>query len=167
VKNHYKKKNFGVIKFVSLPLKFKIAIVTLLAVSCIVYLLSSTILNQRPVPSTDQGLAQAHGVGAEVTLPTKRTKVVALGRLQPWGEVINVGAPEGDRLVRLLLAEGQQAQAGDVLAYLESYTERLAEKHYIASRLVEAKARLTAETSYGNVRGGVSHCAGFGPAWSL
>jgi len=80
---------------------------------------------------------------------TQRTKVAALGRLAPRGEVINVGAPEGDRLAQLLVIEGQQVQAGDILATLDSHAERVAEQQHIASRLAESSARLAAETAYG------------------
>jgi HlyD family secretion protein len=79
-----------------------------------------------------------------------RTRVAALGRLAPQGDVINVGAPDGDRLAQLLVWEGQQVQVGDILAILGSHTERLAEQQHITSRLAESRARLEAETAYGN-----------------
>src|SRR5262245_24323025 len=79
----------------------------------------------------------------------QRTRVTALGRLTPRGEVINVSAPEGDRLAQLLVIEGQQVQVGDILATLDSHAERVAERQHIASRLAESSARLVAETTYG------------------
>jgi HlyD family secretion protein len=81
----------------------------------------------------------------------RRQMVSALGRLEPEGEVVDigVGALSTDRLLRLQVCEGQRVKEGDVLAYLESYTERLAEKEHIASQLAEARARFVAETAYG------------------
>jgi HlyD family secretion protein len=93
---------------------------------------------------------QAGSVSLLETPVAQRTRVAALGRLAPQGEVLNVGAPEGDRLAQVPVTEGQQVQAGDILATLDSYAERVAEKQYIASRLAESSARLAAETAYGN-----------------
>ena len=76
------------------------------------------------------------------------TKVAALGRLAPRGEIISVSAPEGDRIARLAVQEGQQVRAGDVLAELESLAERRAERDKAARRLAEAETRLAAETTH-------------------
>lgn len=78
--------------------------------------------------------------------------VTALGRLEPQGEVINLGGPIGERIARLLVREGQQVKLGEVLAYLESYEEQLAEKNVAASELKEAQSRLAAETTYGSAQ---------------
>jgi HlyD family secretion protein len=75
--------------------------------------------------------------------------VGALGRLTPEGDVVHVGAPPGDRLERIEVVEGQSVREGEPLAYLESYSERLAEKAYIAAQLEEARTRLATETDYG------------------
>jgi HlyD family secretion protein len=86
---------------------------------------------------------------ATAVAATNRLAVAALGRLEPEGEVIDVGAPAGDRLGRLLVVEGQPVQTGEVLGYLETYAERRAEKEWIASQLHEARTRLEAETAHG------------------
>src|SRR5947209_7249121 len=67
----------------------------------------------------------------------RRQLVSALGRLEPEGEVVDigVGALSTDRLLRLQVCEGQRVKEGEVLACLESYTERLAEKEHIACQL--------------------------------
>jgi HlyD family secretion protein len=91
-----------------------------------------------PVPA-DEGPSSA----------ANRLVVAALGRLEPEGQVIDVGAPAGDRLGRLLIEEGQMVQAGEVLGYLETYGERRAEKEWIASQVREAQIRLEAETAHG------------------
>jgi len=77
---------------------------------------------------------------------------VALGRLEPQGEVIRVSGPSGERISRLQVSEGDLVDAGEVLAYLESYQERLAERDFAASELAEAQAKLEAETTYGRAK---------------
>jgi len=79
----------------------------------------------------------------------KRVAVAALGRLEPSGEVIDVGSPEEDVIERLVVKEGQQVEAGAALAYLNGHSVRLAEKSLAESQLGEAKAELEAERVYG------------------
>jgi HlyD family secretion protein len=78
----------------------------------------------------------------------QRVEVVALGRLEPQGEVIRVGGPNGERIRYLKVAEGNIVRKGAVLAYLESYAERLAERDLAASQVAEAEQRLKASTDY-------------------
>ena len=80
--------------------------------------------------------------------PARPTTVAALGRLAPRGEVMSVGAPEGDRIARLAVHEGQQVRAGDVLAGLESLAERRAERERAARLLAEAQSRVATETAH-------------------
>lgn len=85
--------------------------------------------------------------------PTSSASYVgALGRLEPEGEVIRVAGPPGERLGELWVAEGERVVAGQVLARLESYRERLAEREYAAAQLQEARARLEAETRFGQAQ---------------
>jgi HlyD family secretion protein len=88
----------------------------------------------------------------ETTPAPRQVTVAALGRLEPEGEVISVSGPQGDRISELLVAEGDYVQQGTILAYLESYEERLAERNYAASQLAEAQTRLAAEAQYGNAQ---------------
>jgi HlyD family secretion protein len=69
------------------------------------------------------------------------TQVVALGRLEPEGGVIQVGGPPGDRLARILVEDGSEVEKGQELVYLESYSDRLAEKDLAESQLQEAITR--------------------------
>lgn len=78
----------------------------------------------------------------------QRVEVVALGRLEPKGEMIRVGGPNGERIGRLEVDRGYLVQQGTPLAYLESYEERLAERNFVASQLAEAKEKLKAATTY-------------------
>lgn len=80
--------------------------------------------------------------------PVPRVQVAALGRLEPSGEVIQVGGPAGSRIDRLLVAQGDWVEAKQILAYLDSYDERQAERDLAQSQLQEAEARLTAETRF-------------------
>ncbi len=81
--------------------------------------------------------------------PPALQTVSALGRLEPQGEVISVGVPLGHRLDRLVVVEGQQVESGEVLAYLDSYPERLADRDYHATLLLDTEKRLKAETLHG------------------
>ncbi|MBW4557362.1 MAG: ABC exporter membrane fusion protein [Trichormus sp. ATA11-4-KO1] len=87
------------------------------------------------------------------TPPTKTTTettpvklaVTALGRLQPQGEVTNLSAPNsvnGARVERLLVREGEEVKAGQVLAYLENYARSTAALQQSLDQLEVAKARL-------------------------
>ncbi|MBM0741102.1 ABC exporter membrane fusion protein [Phormidium sp. CLA17] len=56
------------------------------------------------------------------TIP-KPTKVTALGRLEPRTEVLKLSAPQaldGDRVVELLVKQGERIQTGQVIAVLDS-----------------------------------------------
>lgn len=82
----------------------------------------------------------------------QRVAVVALGRLEPQGEVIRVSGLSGERISQLQVSEGDLVATGKVLAYLESYEERLAERDFAASQLREAQGKLQAETTYGRAK---------------
>jgi len=78
-----------------------------------------------------------------------RSEVVALGRVEPVGEVLRIGGPSGERIAELRVERGSLVQAGDVLAVLESYGEEAAQRDLVASQLAEAERRLRAETQVG------------------
>jgi len=84
--------------------------------------------------------------------PLQRVEVAALGRLEPRGEVIRVSAPNTELLKRLDVKQGDAVRAGAILGYLDSYEERLAERDFAASQLVEAKQKLEAATQYGEAQ---------------
>ena len=94
------------------------------------------------------GRQPAAPIEAASPLP-QRVEVVALGRIEPQSEVIRVGGPTGERIQRLQVKQGDRVKVGDILAYLESYGERKAERDYAASQLNEAERRLQATTTYG------------------
>jgi HlyD family secretion protein len=102
------------------------------------------------IPVTEQ--LRTRETQAVVPLLPQRIEVVALGRLEPQGEVVRIGGPNGERVQRLTVQAGTLVQAGTVLAYLESYPERLAERDQVASQLIEAQQRLQATTNYSNAQ---------------
>lgn len=85
------------------------------------------------------------------TRPISRD-VTALGRIEPAGKVINISGPSGDRVEQLLVEEGQMVNAGQTLAYLEGYQERLAERDLAITQLAEVRAKLSSETSLGQAQ---------------
>ncbi|WP_008309092.1 efflux RND transporter periplasmic adaptor subunit [Leptolyngbya sp. PCC 6406] len=84
-----------------------------------------------------------------VVPPPQQVQVAALGRVEPAGRVVEVVPSESGRLERLMVAEGDQITANQVLAYLDLYDVRLAERDYAASQLTEARALLAAQTQAG------------------
>ncbi|RZM82494.1 efflux RND transporter periplasmic adaptor subunit [Leptolyngbya iicbica] len=87
---------------------------------------------------------------AETAAPApQRVQVAALGRVEPAGRVVDVVAGESGRLGQLEVAEGEVVQAEQILAYLDIYAVRRAERDFAASQLAEAEALLVAQTEAG------------------
>ncbi|MEO0430298.1 MAG: efflux RND transporter periplasmic adaptor subunit [Cyanobacteria bacterium J06656_5] len=84
--------------------------------------------------------------------PPERVDVAALGRIEPKSEVIDIAAAETGVLARMLVAEGSQVEAGQILAELDMYDVRKAERDYAASQLTEAQQTLAAERDLGAAR---------------
>ncbi|NJR54309.1 MAG: HlyD family efflux transporter periplasmic adaptor subunit [Acaryochloris sp. CRU_2_0] len=82
----------------------------------------------------------------------KPRKINALGRIEPAGQVVQVSGPTGERILRLLVKEGQQLEKGQPIAFLESYPERQAEVKLAASQLLEAHHRFIAERDLGQAQ---------------
>jgi HlyD family secretion protein len=82
--------------------------------------------------------------------PPKQVKVAALGRIEPASRVIDVAASETGRLGELLVSEGDTVETGQILAYMDTYAIRKAERDYAASQLAEARAELAAKTALGD-----------------
>ncbi|MGD1905237.1 MAG: efflux RND transporter periplasmic adaptor subunit [Leptolyngbyaceae cyanobacterium] len=91
---------------------------------------------------------QAETTEVEPASP-QQVQVAALGRIEPQGRVVDVVPAEGGRLERLLVEEGDQVESEQILAYLNLYDVRLAERDYAASQLSEAEALLVAQTQFG------------------
>ena len=81
---------------------------------------------------------------AEVVAP-QITTVTALGRLEPDGEIINLAAPtsvQESRIERLLVAEGDRVEAGDVIAVLDNYGRLQATLQQAEEQVNIARAKL-------------------------
>lgn len=94
-----------------------------------------------------QATQRAAQQAALVTAP-KITKVTALGRLEPQGEVVQLSAPtlsSGNRVERLLVQEGDHVKAGQVIAILDNHDRLQAayEQAQEAVRVAQAKLAVT------------------------
>ncbi len=78
-----------------------------------------------------------------------RTKVAALGRLEPEDEVTEIGVPAGERIGKVLVVDGQKVKAGEALAHLRRHGQAVAERDLVAAQLLEAKDRLAAVSADG------------------
>jgi len=84
--------------------------------------------------------------------PAKQGGVVVLGRLEPAGNVIDVGTLPGDRLAVLKVEEGADVKHGQELAVLESHTLRELDLKLIESQLAEARSRRAAEENLASAK---------------
>jgi len=72
--------------------------------------------------------------------------VAALGRIEPGSEIINVHAGfSPDRLESLFVARGDLVKKDQVLGYLGSHAEQIAQRDMYRAQLKEAKLRLKTE----------------------
>jgi HlyD family secretion protein len=78
--------------------------------------------------------------------------VGALGRLEPASEVIKLDAAGPDRLDQLTVKRGEHVSKGQVVGYLDSYAEQLAQQKLIEAQLDEARAQLAAQVELDNRR---------------
>ena len=77
-----------------------------------------------------------------------RLAVTALGRVTPGRSVLAIAGQTGSRIAKLEVVEGQKVKAGDVLAYLDSYSLRLAERDAAKTAFDQAWEREETETAY-------------------
>ncbi|MGH1393426.1 MAG: ABC exporter membrane fusion protein [Trichormus sp.] len=95
-------------------------------------------------PNKFRSQDQAPAANPPKAAPVKLA-VTALGRLQPDGEVTTLSAPSstnGIRVEKLLVKEGDEVQAGQVLAYLEDYARATAALQQALDKLEIAKTQL-------------------------
>ena len=86
------------------------------------------------------------GVGAD----EPRT-INALGRIQPRGGVILIAGPPGIRLAELKVKEGDEVEAGAVLAILEGRAESQHQVDMIDAQIAQARAQIEAEDEHSRV----------------
>lgn len=86
-----------------------------------------------------------NAVAAAAVAASQLTRVTALGRLEPRGEVIKVsasGAAEGNRIDRLLVKEGDRVKTGQVIAILDSRDRQQAALDQAQEQVRVAEANL-------------------------
>jgi HlyD family secretion protein len=91
----------------------------------------------------------AQDLPAKSASAVELTGVAALGRLEPRDPVTEIGTAAEERLGKLLVHQGQFVKAGEILAYLDSYDSRLADRERATAALSDAEARLEAENQQG------------------
>lgn len=119
------------------------ASITLTTGLVLIYSFSQNRFSQ-PVATPSENLSKANATTTPTPTPA-RVAVTALGRLEPNGEVTNLSAPNsvnGVRVERTLVREGEEVEAGQVLAYLENYQRATAALQQSLDQLEIAKARL-------------------------
>ena len=90
--------------------------------------------------------SQSPRYAAGATEGKRPPAVAALGRIEPRSEIINLGAGiSPDRLESLFVARGDLVKKGDLLGYLGSYSEQIAQRDFYGAQLAEAQTRLKAE----------------------
>ncbi len=82
----------------------------------------------------------------------RRSTVLAQGRLEPAGGILNLGALPGEQIEKILKTEGAQVEIGDVLAELSSRKFRRIETELSQLQLKEAKQRLETEQKAADAR---------------
>ena len=82
----------------------------------------------------------------------RRSTVLAQGRLEPMGGILNLSALPGERIEKLLVEEGTEVDPGDVLAELGSRTLRKIETELSELQLKEARRRLETEQKAADAR---------------
>ncbi len=82
----------------------------------------------------------------------RRSTVLAQGRLEPAGGILNLGALPGEQIEKILVREGNEVSAGDVLAELTSRKFRRIETELSRLQLVEAERRLETEQKAADAR---------------
>ncbi|GAB4179415.1 MAG: ABC exporter membrane fusion protein [Coleofasciculaceae cyanobacterium] len=88
---------------------------------------------------------QQRSVPAPAVSVPQITKVTALGRLEPRGEVIQLSAPtsaEGSRVAQLLVKQGDKVKAGQVIAILDSRDRLLASLEQAKEQVSVAQSKL-------------------------
>jgi HlyD family secretion protein len=81
-----------------------------------------------------------------------KTKLSALGRLQPSGGVISVFGLPGDRIEKLTVKEGDKAARDAIVAELASHKDRELARDLVADQLREAKAERAAISDAGKAK---------------
>lgn len=85
-------------------------------------------------------------LSTEEELLPQKLAVLALGRLEPEGEIVNVAGPMSERISYLAIKEGDEVQAGTVIAYLDNYQQLLNQRDLAESKVQEIKEQIATDT---------------------
>jgi HlyD family secretion protein len=98
-------------------------------------------LNPPPVPEPDDASGGSSVLAGD--------QVTALGRLEPAGGVVSVGAPPGYRLDSLAVKVGDDVEEGEEIGRLNGYLAADEEVAYVKIQLEDAQSRFAADEAYG------------------
>ena len=119
----------------------------LVAIASVFYLGRYT--NRQPDDGTAAGSSKTQSAAVRLE---RRSTVLAQGRLEPAGGILNLGALPGEQIEKILVQEGDEVGAGDVLAELTSRKFRKIETELSRLQLVEAERRLETEQKAADAR---------------
>jgi HlyD family secretion protein len=89
---------------------------------------------------------------AQTPVAITKTKVSALGRIQPKGGVISVFGLPGDRIEKLLVKQGDKVDKDTILAELASRKDVMLARDLVANQLREAQTQRTAIDEAGKAK---------------
>ncbi len=101
---------------------------------------------------TYQFWGEPAAIAGPVTKAEESTAVGALGRIEPASEIVSVGSGIADRLESLLVKRGDLVKKDQIMGYLQSHAEQVAQRDEIAAQLEEAKLRLATEIELDQAR---------------
>ncbi|HLP87479.1 MAG TPA: ABC exporter membrane fusion protein [Nostocaceae cyanobacterium] len=109
----------------------------LLSVS-VIAIIATVAFNSRQLFSTKQDSKQEIPISKQTV-----TYVTALGRIEPQGEIIHLGAPASNqRLAELRVKEGDQVREGQIIAVMDSFKRDQATVENSAAKVQVARSRL-------------------------
>lgn len=117
------------------------AVVTLMAATP----LSTATLLSTAAPGQTREASDPAAATQSLPRSVDRRAITALGRIEPAGRVVEVGAFSEARIEELLVAEGDWVEAGQDLFRLDSHAERNADRDLSEARLAAARERLDSE----------------------
>jgi HlyD family secretion protein len=115
------------------------------AIAAVVIALAGGWLMLRPGAPTSSAAAAPAQTLSEANQAAARTRVQALGRIEPGSEVVTLTAPGPDRLESLLVQRGDTITKGQVLGYLATHAIAVAQRD-------AAKVQLKQATELGPLR---------------
>jgi HlyD family secretion protein len=98
-------------------------------------------------------VVQAKEAVKTITQPISKDGIGALGRIEPRSRVITLShdaGPEGARIEKLTVAEGQLVKQGEVIAIFSDYNRKQAKLDSVRAKIPMLEAKIKAETANKN-----------------